>query len=80
MTFDSDAREVSAIEPLLHSLTPRGLTISNGMCMAPMARGCCPDNLPDDNVLGYHTRRARLAEAPQELAALLEPASLERLT
>jgi 2,4-dienoyl-CoA reductase-like NADH-dependent reductase (Old Yellow Enzyme family) len=58
MTFDSDARQVSEIEPLLHPLAIRGLTIPNRLCMAPMTRSFCPDNLPDDNVVGYYTRRA----------------------
>ncbi len=58
MSFTIDARQASEIAPLLHPLTIRGLTIANRLCMSPMTRSFCPDNLPDENVVGYYKRRA----------------------
>ena len=58
MTFIEDAEKVSEMEPLLHPLTIRGMTIANRLAMAPMTRSFCPNALPDDNVVGYYRRRA----------------------
>lgn len=58
MTFAEDAQQVSDIAPLFQPLTIRGTTIPNRLAMAPMTRSFCPDNLPDDDVVGYYHRRA----------------------
>jgi 2,4-dienoyl-CoA reductase-like NADH-dependent reductase (Old Yellow Enzyme family) len=55
----ADLAAVSAeIAPLLQPLTIRGMTIANRLAMSPMTRSCCPDALPDENVVGYYRRRA----------------------
>ena len=46
------------IAPLLQPLTIRGMTIPNRFAMSPMTRSFCPDNLPNDAVVGYYHRRA----------------------
>lgn len=46
------------LEPLFRPLELNGLTLHNRLAMAPMTRGFCPDNAPNDTVAAYYRRRA----------------------
>ncbi len=49
---------MSDIDALFDPLTIRGMTIPNGIVMAPMTRSFSPDGIPGQDVVEYYERRA----------------------